>query len=339
MSSLLIIFGVSIAIIVILRLLVTALKYKADRTKHFCARCGEELFPSPAEFWSETSGWRCENCGAWGNDLTSTISLAESCRETTRQTIYQRVEAAQRARKHNAVAAANFFLQEKGLKFVEANFQSKRGKIDLIFRVGDYLVFVEVMPRSSKNWTLQEAHAWWGRRNAVRDYLQLPRNVEVKIRLDTVEVLLDWDGIVPNESGQYLCFEIVKDFRAWKAQDLRHLQNTNQVQTAPISADLSELWRKLVEAVVRLKETRPVFDFDLNSPECLTFLNVNDLMEANPISFENKILIIGLDPEFEHHLKNLDTPNNRALLQRELAKLGYANCQIRYVKAAAMSFS
>ena len=62
MSSLLIIFGVSIAIIVILRLLVTALKYKADRTETFPVPDAVRNYSHhPQNFGVTTSGWRCEN--------------------------------------------------------------------------------------------------------------------------------------------------------------------------------------------------------------------------------------------------------------------------------------
>src|SRR5689334_8851705 len=49
--------------------------------------------------------------------------------------------------------AARKHLQAAGLKFLTANFKSSRGEIDLIFRDGDCLVFVEVKTRSSDGWT------------------------------------------------------------------------------------------------------------------------------------------------------------------------------------------
>src|SRR6476659_3226551 len=52
--------------------------------------------------------------------------------------------------------AARDFLSKKGLKFLTANFSSKRGEIDLIFRDGDCLVFVEVKTRSSEQWSRPE---------------------------------------------------------------------------------------------------------------------------------------------------------------------------------------
>ena len=43
-------------------------------------------------------------------------------------------------------------LRRRGLEFLTANFRSKRGEIDLVFREGDCLVFVEVKTRSSEDW-------------------------------------------------------------------------------------------------------------------------------------------------------------------------------------------
>ena len=49
--------------------------------------------------------------------------------------------------------AAGDISRRRGLKFLTANFRSKRGEIDLVFRDGDCLVFVEVKTRSSEDWT------------------------------------------------------------------------------------------------------------------------------------------------------------------------------------------
>ncbi|HVU07129.1 MAG TPA: DNA polymerase III subunit gamma/tau [Verrucomicrobiae bacterium] len=85
-----------------------------------------------------------------------------------------------------------------------------------------------------------------------------------------------------------------------------------------ISADLSELWVKLVEAVGRV------------SPFVRTYL-----LEAHPVLFEKSLLIIGFDPEFEDHLGLVDNARNHTLLQTKLAELGHANCQIKFIKADA----
>jgi DNA polymerase-3 subunit gamma/tau len=86
----------------------------------------------------------------------------------------------------------------------------------------------------------------------------------------------------------------------------------------PAAADLTGLWTKLVEAVGRV------------SPFTRSYL-----VDANPVSFEKNILVIGFDPEFEDHLGLVDNARNHTLLQTKLAELGHANCQIKFIKAEA----
>jgi len=85
-------------------------------------------------------------------------------------------------------------LQKLGLKFLTANFRSARGEIDLIFRDGDCLVFVEVKSRSSEDWTRPAAAVDARKRRLLSqcglDYLRLLKNPQIKIRFDIVEVLL-----------------------------------------------------------------------------------------------------------------------------------------------------
>jgi putative endonuclease len=104
--------------------------------------------------------------------------------------------------------AAKKFLRKAGLKFLAANFRSARGEIDLVFRDGDCLVFVEVKTRSSEEWT-RPATAVDARKQKLLsqcalDYLRLLQNPPVKIRFDIAEVLLE-DG---------------------KVREIRHLPNT-----------------------------------------------------------------------------------------------------------------
>ena len=81
---------------------------------------------------------------------------------------------------------------------------------------------------------------------------------------------------------------------------------------------MSELWTKLVEAVGNV------------SPFTRSYL-----VDANPVSFEKNILVIGFDPEFQDHLGLVDNARNHTLLQTKLAELGHANCQIKFIKAEA----
>jgi uncharacterized protein (TIGR00252 family) len=80
--------------------------------------------------------------------------------------------------------AAKKHLQKLGLKFLAANFRSARGEIDLIFRDGDCLVFVEVKTRSSEEWT-RPASAVDARKRTLLsqtalDYLRRLKNPPVK---------------------------------------------------------------------------------------------------------------------------------------------------------------
>ena len=90
--------------------------------------------------------------------------------------------------------AAKKYLKRLRLKFLTANFRTPRGEIDLIFRDGDCLVFVEVKTRSSEEWVRPAAAVNAERRRrltrAALDYLRLLDNPLVKLRFDIVEVLL-----------------------------------------------------------------------------------------------------------------------------------------------------
>ncbi|HTA94619.1 MAG TPA: DNA polymerase III subunit gamma/tau, partial [Verrucomicrobiae bacterium] len=67
----------------------------------------------------------------------------------------------------------------------------------------------------------------------------------------------------------------------------------NFSEAAPISADLSILWTQLVEAVGRVSQFTRSY-----------------LLDANPLSFEKNILIIGFDPEFADQLGLVDNARN-----------------------------
>ena len=105
------------------------------------------------------------------------------------------------AQRHGALGerAAKKHLQKAGLKFLAANFRSRRGELDLIFRDADCLVFVEVKTRSSEEWTRPAASVNAEKRrhlsHCALDYLRLLKNPPIKIRFDVVEVLLE-DGVV-----------------------------------------------------------------------------------------------------------------------------------------------
>jgi putative endonuclease len=112
--------------------------------------------------------------------------------------------------------AAKRFLQRAGLKFLTANFRSKRGEIDLVFRDGDCLVFTEVKSRSSEEWTRPAAAVDARKRRLLTqtalDYLRLLKNPAVKIRFDIVEVLLA-DGEVREIRHLPNTFPMAKPYR------------------------------------------------------------------------------------------------------------------------------
>jgi len=112
--------------------------------------------------------------------------------------------------------AAKRHLQKLGLRFLAANFRSARGEIDLIFRDGDCLAFVEVKTRSSEDWMRPAAAVDARKRRLVSqtalDYLRLLKNPPVKIRFDIVEVLLA-DGEVREIRHLPNTFALSKPYR------------------------------------------------------------------------------------------------------------------------------
>ncbi len=110
----------------------------------------------------------------------------------------RRPEAAHLAIGRQGETAARNYLRKAGLKFLTANFRSRRGEIDLVFRDGDCLVFVEVKTRHASNWTRPAAAVDRRKRRLLTltalDYLKLLKNPQVLIRFDVVEVVNQADG-------------------------------------------------------------------------------------------------------------------------------------------------
>ena len=106
----------------------------------------------------------------------------------------RRVEPEHLRRGRLGERAAKRQLKKVGLKFLYANFASEHGEIDLIFREGKTLVFVEVKTRSSESWTRPAAAVNADKQRKLiataRDYLRLLRHPNVPYRFDIVEVLL-----------------------------------------------------------------------------------------------------------------------------------------------------
>jgi len=112
--------------------------------------------------------------------------------------------------------AAKKYLQQHGLKFLTANFDSTRGEMDLILRDGDCLVFAEVKTRSSESWTRPSKAVNAGKRKRLSkcalDYLRKLNNPQIKIRFDIVEVLLA-DGEVREVRHLPNTFNLSKPYR------------------------------------------------------------------------------------------------------------------------------
>lgn len=112
--------------------------------------------------------------------------------------------------------AAKQWLQQAGLKFLTANFRSARGEIDLVFRDGDCLVFVEVKTRSSEGWARPAAAVDARKRKLLSqtalDYLKMLKNPQVKFRFDIMEVLLA-DGQIREIRHLPNTFSLSKPYR------------------------------------------------------------------------------------------------------------------------------
>jgi putative endonuclease len=136
--------------------------------------------------------------------------------EKIKQTFAGKVQPEHLRRGELGERAAKKYLQKQGLKFLTANFRSERGEIDLIFRDGDCLAFVEVKTRSSEGWSRPAAAVNAERRRRLSqcalDYLRKLKNPAVKIRFDIVEVLLA-DGEVREIRHLPNTFAMSKPFR------------------------------------------------------------------------------------------------------------------------------
>jgi putative endonuclease len=112
--------------------------------------------------------------------------------------------------------AAEIHLKAHGLKFLARNFRGTHGEMDLIFRDGDCLVFVEVKTRSSEEWTRPAAAVDARKKTLLSqtalEYLRLLKNPQVKFRFDIVEVLLR-DGAVREVRHLPNAFALSKPFR------------------------------------------------------------------------------------------------------------------------------
>ena len=112
--------------------------------------------------------------------------------------------------------AAKKYLRRLGLKFLIANYRSPRGEVDLVFRDGECLVFVEVKTRSREDWTRPAAAVDQEKKRllslAAMDYLRLLKSPKIKMRFDIIEVVLT-AGTVDQVRHIPNAFSLSKPFR------------------------------------------------------------------------------------------------------------------------------
>ncbi len=96
--------------------------------------------------------------------------------------------------------AARQLLTHSGLKFLTANYRSRHGEVDLIFRDADCLVFVEVKSRSLGQWTRPSTAVNAAKRRRLsltaEAYLRELSSPRVKWRFDIVEVLAEGGHVI-----------------------------------------------------------------------------------------------------------------------------------------------
>jgi DNA polymerase-3 subunit gamma/tau len=83
----------------------------------------------------------------------------------------------------------------------------------------------------------------------------------------------------------------------------------------PVNGSMEELWKVLVESVGRASAFVRTY-----------------LIEAQPVSFERGLLIIGFDPIFDNYRELVDNSRNHTLIQTKLAELGHPNSQIKFIR-------
>ncbi len=87
---------------------------------------------------------------------------------------------------------------------------------------------------------------------------------------------------------------------------------------AEAPSDLATLWAQILDGVGRA------------SPFIKSYL-----LEAHPVSFEGKTLVIGFDPEFKEHIGLVDNARTHTVLQTKLQELGHPGIQVKFIEAEA----
>lgn len=89
-------------------------------------------------------------------------------------------------------------------------------------------------------------------------------------------------------------------------------------ETPGDTADLEELWARVIEAVGRVSQFTKGY-----------------LVNAHPVSLTKTLLTVGFDPEFAGYIGLVDNSRNHEILQTKLRELGHAGVQVKFVKAEA----
>ena len=90
--------------------------------------------------------------------------------------------------------AACAFLEARGMRIVERNFQVRGGEVDIVAREGDILVFVEVRFREGEEFGAPEETVGLAKRRRIvstaREYIsRIPRDSWREARFDVVAVV------------------------------------------------------------------------------------------------------------------------------------------------------
>ena len=89
------------------------------------------------------------------------------------------------------------FLESKGYTIIERNFRCRQGEIDIIAKIKDTIVFVEVKTRSSIKFGYPKEAVDYRKQTKIHNvaltYLKLKGKLDSKIRFDVIEIL---DGSV-----------------------------------------------------------------------------------------------------------------------------------------------
>lgn len=93
---------------------------------------------------------------------------------------------------------AGEFLKKRGYRILETNYRCPQGEIDIIARHKDYLVFIEVRTKRSREYGSPEESITPAKKDRVRavafHYLQAHSNLPELWRIDVVAVELNQQG-------------------------------------------------------------------------------------------------------------------------------------------------